>query len=297
MPRRSVFVVAIVAAVGILTGTLIQPLGADPMQWAVYGLHSSSNNRGYAGTELGGVVGTATAESGNGVYGANPNGVATYGGGFTGVYGVTNADGGTGVYADAILTTVQTVALYAFAAGLAYAGWFDGRVHVNGTLSKSAGTFKIDHPLDPANKYLSHSFVESPDRKNIYDGVVTLDENGEATVVLPQWFEALNTDFRYQLTSIGEHAPVYIAQKIAGNSFRIAGGYAGQEISWQVTGSRRDLYALANPIRVEELKEPEHRGRFLHPELYHQSEAAAIRLNGGRPKNRGAGAGPYPLPR
>src|SRR5690606_1929323 len=60
-----------------------------------------------------------------------------------------------------------------------------GGVSVLGSLSKGSGTFVIDHPLDPENKLLYHSFVESPDVKNIYDGIVTLDENGEATVELP----------------------------------------------------------------------------------------------------------------
>jgi hypothetical protein len=39
--------------------------------------------------------------------------------------------------------------------------------------------------------------------KNLYDGVVRLDGNGEAAVELPQWFDALNQEFRYQLTAIG----------------------------------------------------------------------------------------------
>ena len=95
-----------------------------------------------------------------------------------------------------------------------------------GTLSKTAGSFKIDHPLDPANKYLYHSFVELPDMKNIYDGVATLDANGAAVVTLPDWFEALNEEFRYQLTCIGGYAPVYIAQEIKDNQFTIAGGTA-----------------------------------------------------------------------
>ena len=102
-------------------------------------------------------------------------------------------------------------------------GFFYGDVQINGTLYKSAGSFKIDHPLDPANKYLSHSFVESPDMKNIYDGVAELDGSGEAWIELPEYFEALNRDFRYQLTCISGFAPVYIAKKIAGNRFKIAG--------------------------------------------------------------------------
>jgi hypothetical protein len=78
------------------------------------------------------------------------------------------------------------------------------------------GSFKIDHPLDPANKYLCHSFVESPDMKNLYDGVVVLDNKGKAVIELPDWFGILNKDFRYQLTDIGSPGPnLYIAEEIS----------------------------------------------------------------------------------
>jgi hypothetical protein len=145
-----------------------------------------------------------------------------------------------------------------------------GGLNVLGNLTKSSGTFRIDHPLDPANKYLSHSFVESPDMMNIYNGNVTLDENGDAWVLLPDWFEALNKDFRYQLTCIGGFAPVYVAEKVTGNRFKISGGHAGLEVSWQVTGVRRDPYANAHRVQVEVEKAPEERGRYLYPELYGQ---------------------------
>ena len=71
---------------------------------------------------------------------------------------------------------------------------------------------------------------------NIYNGNVMLDENGEAVVELPEWFEALNRDFRYQLTCIGGFSPVYVASEIADNRFKIAGGKQGLKVSWQVTG-------------------------------------------------------------
>ena len=70
-----------------------------------------------------------------------------------------------------------------------YAAFFDGNVDVDGNLSKAGGSFKIDHPLDPANKYLYHSFVESPDMMNIYNGNATTDAQGSAIVQLPEWFE------------------------------------------------------------------------------------------------------------
>ncbi len=129
-----------------------------------------------------------------------------------------------------------------------------GNLNVSGTISKAGGSFRIDHPLDPENKYLYHSFVESPDMKNIYDGVVTLDGKGEAVVMLPDWFEALNQDFRYQLTCVGGYAPVYIASEVAGNQFRIAGGRTGLKVSWQVTGIRHDAYANAHRIPLEQDK-------------------------------------------
>jgi len=113
-----------------------------------------------------------------------------------------------------------------------YAGYFEGAVQITGRLSKGSGSFKIDHPLDPENKYMQHSFVESPDMMNIYNGSVTLDEDGQVTVELPDWFGALNKDFRYQLTCIGCFAPIYIAEKISGNRFKIAGGKPLMEVSW-----------------------------------------------------------------
>jgi hypothetical protein len=134
------------------------------------------------------------------------------------------------------------------------AAFFDGDVEVDGSIHKKGGGFKIDHPLDPENKYLLHSFVESPDMKNIYDGNVILDENGEAWVELPDWFEALNKDFRYQLTCIGGYAPVYIGEEISDNQFKIGGGQPGMKVSWQVTGIRHDTYAEQHPLQVEEDK-------------------------------------------
>jgi hypothetical protein len=132
-----------------------------------------------------------------------------------------------------------------------YAGYFSGNVGITGTLSKSAGSFKIDDPIDPTNKFLYHSFVESPDMKNIYDGLIILDDRGEAVVKLPAWFGALNQDFRYQLTAIGAPGPqLYIAQEVQDNQFKIAGGTPGGKVSWQVTGIRHDPYANAHRIPV-----------------------------------------------
>src|SRR5205823_6946889 len=132
-----------------------------------------------------------------------------------GVFGITTVAGGHGVYGSAPPGGIGVVGMNTSSSGLA--GSFFGNVVVAGMLSKGSGSFKIDHPLDPANKYLSHSFVESPDMMNVYNGNVLLDAKGEAWISLPDYFEALNQDFRYQLTPIGapgQHI-LYIDQEIA----------------------------------------------------------------------------------
>ena len=152
----------------------------------------------------------------------------------------------------------------------------EGNLIVQGTLSKSSGSFRIDHPLDPANKFLSHSFVESPDMKNIYDGNVTTDATGSAIVTLPAYFEALNRDYRYQLTVLGQFAQAIVSRKIAGNSFEIRTDKPGVEVSWQVTGIRQDAYAQANPIVVEEAKPAEEQGLYLFPAGFGAGEEKQI---------------------
>jgi hypothetical protein len=192
------------------------------------------------------VVGFADGPSGIGVAGEADNGANAIG-----VLGVS--EGGIGVYGS---TT----------GGLA--GFFNGNVQVTGNLSKGSGSFKIDHPLDPANKYLSHSFVESPDMMNIYNGNITTDQSGAAVVVLPDYFVALNRDFRYQLTAIGQFAQVIVAREIENNRFTIKTDKPNVKVSWQVTGIRQDAYANANRINVEEDKPAQAKGHYLYPELY-----------------------------
>lgn len=147
-------------------------------------------------------------------------------------------------------------------------GRIDGDLDVKGTLSKASGSFKIDHPLDPLNKYLYHSFVESPDMMNIYNGNIVTDANGIAQVKLPDYFEALNRDFRYQLTVIGEFTQAIIYQKVKDNSFVIKTQTPNVEVSWQVTGIRKDAYAEKNRIPNTVEKPESEKGRHLYPESY-----------------------------
>ncbi len=139
---------------------------------------------------------------------------------------------------------------------------FTNNLAITGSLSKSSGTFEIDDPIDPANKILFHSFVESPDAKNLYDGIAKLDAQGEATIELPVYFTALNQDFRYQYSPLGQSMPnLYIKHQVSesnmfDNKFVIAGGVANGTISWQITGNRHDPYILLHPIVPEVAKGP-----------------------------------------
>jgi hypothetical protein len=153
-------------------------------------------------------------------------------------------------------------------AGSGYAGNFAGDLNVSGTIFAGTKDFKIDHPLDPANKYLVHASVESSEMMNIYAGNITTDAQGEATVQLPDWFEVLNTDFRYQLTVIGQFAQAIVAREIQDHQFQIRTNAPNVKVSWQITGVRQDAFARAHPLVVEEEKGERLRGFYIHPELY-----------------------------
>jgi hypothetical protein len=184
----------------------------------------------------------------------------------TAISGLANGAEGVGVVGTANNGTTAAGVWGISTTGVA--GLFSGDVSISGTLDAQTKNFKIDDPMDPANKFLVHASVESSEMKTIYDGTVTLDARGEALVRMPDWFEALNTEFRYQLTCVGGYAPVFIAQKIQNGEFRIAGGTAGLEVDWQVTGVRHDPYAEAHPLRVVVDKPAKERGYYIRPELY-----------------------------
>lgn len=158
-----------------------------------------------------------------------------------------------------------------------FAGIFLGKVRVTGQLFKGGGGFEIDHPLDPQNKSLSHSFVESPDMLNIYNGNVTTDAEGNAVIALPDYFEALNHEFRYQLTVIGQFAQAIVVDEIRNNRFTIKTDKPRVKVSWQVTGVRKDRWAVTNRIPVEASKTGDEKGRYLHPDLWERPGQAGRR--------------------
>jgi hypothetical protein len=234
---------------------------ANSSETALYG---SGGSMGVWGTGATGVRGDGTT------YGVNGNG-ATFG-----VYGAGDIYGlrGVGGTYGACLTGTS-YGVYASAAS--YAAWFNGKVHVTGVIENSGGSSLIDHPLDPANRTLAHSWVEAPERLNVYRGNVTLDARGRATVRMPRYFRALNTGFSYQLTPIGGAAPeLHVARRIERGSFAIAGGVPGQDVCWLVTGVRHDAWARANPLRVDRAKRARDRGRYFNPEVFGRPQRDSI---------------------
>jgi len=233
------------SSIGVLGETFLGR-GVDGRHYASTGTQPGVRGLTVSTADLGaGVHGEADSNGtlAAGTYGSSTNGIGALGiGGSFGVLGYSPS-------------------------GLA--GYFLGNVHVQGTLSKAAGSFRIDHPLHPADMYLQHSFVESPDMLNVYSGNVSTDVRGFATVTLPRYFDALNRHFRYQLTVLGRSfAQAIIWQEIRGNTFRVRTSQPRVRVSWQVTGVRDDPYARAHPIRPEVMKPEGERGRYLAPELY-----------------------------
>jgi hypothetical protein len=164
-------------------------------------------------------------------------------------------------------------------AGSDSAAFFSGDIIVTGAISAGTKDFKIDHPLDPANKYLIHASVESSEMINIYTGNVSTDGQGEAQIQLPDWFEAVNSDFRYQLTVIGQFAQAIVSSKVANHRFAIKTDRPNVEVSWQITGVRQDAFAKAHPLVVEQEKNQRERGFYLHPELYGAAAEKGISWN------------------
>jgi len=283
------------------TGVLGYSGNNADLGYGVIGEAQSADGRGVYGHALSasgvnfGVYGETAAIGGRGVYGTNTGMASLYAcaiegerigtgvgvrgiGGTHGVVGIVEPTGSQSHYgvlgrADGGSGTNYGVYGGATGDGTNYAGYFSGNVEVTGTLSKGGGSFKIDHPLDPEHKYLHHSFVESPDMKNIYDGIAVTGDDGYATVTLPNWFQALNRDFRYQLTVIDEQSSddfvlAKVTHKIEHNQFVIRTSAPNIEVSWQITGIRQDRFAEANRIPVETDKPADELGTYLHPEAW-----------------------------
>src|SRR4030095_2263468 len=111
---------------------------------------------------------------------------------------------------------------------------------------------------------------------NVYSGNIVTNAKGEAVVTLPEWFETLNSDIRYQLTVIGTFAQAIVAEKVKQNRFTIRTNAPNVEVSWQVTGVRSDAIMRKNPFKAETKKPDRERGTYLAPELFGKPEERGV---------------------
>ena len=250
---------------GVSTGNFgVGVFGRGPSA-GVYGFSDATGGVGIYGATSGGSGSTSSGVRGDG-NGAGTTAVSGFNNLGTALYGQTSS--GTAIFASNGQSNVS-----------GFAGDFRGRVQILGNLSvvgnltKSSGSFKIDHPMDPENKYLSHSFVESPDMMNIYNGTIITDDRGYATITLPAYFESLNVDYRYQLTVIdrvdsADFVQAKVVKPVTANAFMVRTSSPKVEVSWQVTGVRNDAFARTKPITIEADKEPENKGKYLNPAAF-----------------------------
>ncbi|MGB5106158.1 MAG: hypothetical protein WBP29_04240 [Candidatus Zixiibacteriota bacterium] len=196
---------------------------------------NQSSGRGVDGIAFGNLG------SGFGVYGrANDNTGAGYG-----IYGAAGTNGVTD-----------------------WAGYFSGNVNVTGTIFTPVMITQIDHPLNPENQTLQFAGVTSPQMSNVLFGNVTTDGNGDAVVALPEYFTAISTDYKYQLTVVGQFAQAIISSEVESSQFSIKTDKPNIKVSWQIIALRDDPYARANRLEVEKAKRPESVGLYLHPAAY-----------------------------
>lgn len=279
--------------VGLTATSTTSTNGYSPIQATTNA--SSNATSAILGSSSGGAYGVSgQVENGSsgpaGIYGTNlrtDGGHGVYGIGVNGLVGETNYRDGFGVYGrnyDALgPLTSNAVGTY----GYGYVGVWGDQTDINGFSVYANGDmgaagikpFYIDHPTDPENKYLRHFSIESNEVLNVYRGNATFDANGEATVVMPDYFDAVNNEnCTYQLTPIGGYAPLYIKEKLANGQFVIAGGTEGMEVSWTMHTERNDPYMQQHPEKrnVEVNKEDWNKGKYLRPDLYGQPEDKKI---------------------
>jgi len=125
---------------------------------------------------------------------------------------------------------------------------FANDVTVNGTLSKTSGSFKIDHPLPSMTDthHLVHSFIEGPRADLIYSDTIQLT-NGAAIVNIDEYatmtegtFEALCASVRCFTSN--EDTWDAVKGSVTGNILTIECQNVSSNafVSWMVIGERKD---------------------------------------------------------
>jgi hypothetical protein len=153
--------------------------GETIYDFAMYGQHTNTGNYGYIGNEYDGVYGQSSV----------------YGGG--GIYGVHTGDG-WGVYGQS---------------SGGYAGYFQGDVHVTGTISATSKPFIQPHARDPRLEIV-YIATEGPEAVVFHRGTGRL-ERGKAVIKLPEHFRlvAAAEGVQVQVTPLEDCNGIFVASK------------------------------------------------------------------------------------
>lgn len=253
---------------------------ADPANPAGYFSGANGSGQGIYAESVGKGYNVSGSSVGVGVTGTSRSAVNKYNYGVLGMAsGGANSSIGVVAVTDSNSSSAGfDIALFGqdeIAAANSYAGYFLGKVFVNGTLTTTGPKpFTIDNPMDPQNKLLRHFAVEGPEVLNNYSGNITTNASGKAIVKLPNYFESINKDYRYQLTAIGTFAQAIVSKEINNNQFEITTSVPNVKVSWQVMGVRNDAYMQkVNNLQAEEDKPAFMRGKYLTPAAYGQPES------------------------
>ncbi|MBS1715184.1 MAG: hypothetical protein JST30_12695 [Armatimonadetes bacterium] len=244
-------------------------LATSGVSFGVRGVADSSSARalsGWATSTTGnsfGAIAQSDSSTGKGLYGS---GFSTTGVNY-GVYGKSWSPNGISIYAE-------------------------GDFGASGTKA-----FRIDHPADPAHRYLFHYSTESPMPQNFYVGNVVTGADGYAWVELPSYFADINANFKYQLTVVDDadadgFVLAKVSKEIRGNRFQIRTSAPRTKVSWRVDADRNDPYVRHRRPKTEVQKVGPENGTYQHPELYGQpaekgvSYDVALRSEGVRKTGR-----------
>lgn len=140
----------------------------------------------------------------------------------------------------------------------------NGNVNFSGTVSKGGGSFLIDHPLDPLNRNLVHSFVEGPRADLVYRGSVRLSDGkavasiDEASGMTPGTFEALTKHTAAEIWVQNQSSYDAVRGRVVGGRVEIEcqNPTSSDLVTWLVIAERSDAFYRHCPLTDE-------RGQFL----------------------------------
>ena len=132
--------------------------------------------------------------------------------------------------------------------GTIISNWANIGLAVTAILMSVVKYFRIDHPLDPQNKNLTHGCLEGPEHGVYYRGNGTL-VNGTATITLPTYYNALtmNNTYTVMLTSKGNTTFDLSYDSFNETAFIVYGSVQTGEFDWLVQATRGDV----DPLEVE----------------------------------------------